>query len=103
MKKIEMLQEKIESELEDAEEYIENALLHKEENPALAKTFYEISVEEMRHVDMLHNEVVSLIEKHKREHGEPPAPMLAVYEFLHKRNIEWAAEIRSYQNEYRNG
>ena len=101
MKIIKELSEMIEEELEGAEEYAKNAVYYKAENPALAKTFYEISIEEMRHVDMLHNEVVALIEKHKREHGEPPPAMLAVYEFLHKRNIEWAAEIRSYQNEFR--
>lgn len=101
MKIIKELSEMIEEELEGAEEYAKNAVFYKTDNPMLAKTFYDISIEEMRHVDMLHNEVVSIIEKHKREHGEPPAPMLAVYEFLHKRNIEWAAEIRSYQNEFR--
>ena len=101
MKIIKELSEMIEDELEGAEEYAKDAIYYKDENPALAKTFYEISIEEMRHVDMLHGEVVALIEKHKREHGNPPAAMLAVYEFLHKRNIEWAAEIRSYQNEFR--
>jgi bacterioferritin (cytochrome b1) len=101
MKIIKELSEMIEDELEGAEEYAKNAIYYKEENPALAKTFYEISTEEMRHVDMLHGEVVALIEKHKREHGDPPAAMQAVYDFLHKRNIEWAAEIRRYQNEYR--
>ena len=101
MKIVEKLSDYIEEELEGSETYAKEALLYKEENPALAKTFYEISIEEMRHVDMLHNEVVGFIEKHKRDHGEPPAAMQAVYDFLHKRNIEWAAEIKSYQNEYR--
>ena len=103
MKIIEKLTDYIEEELEGSEGYVSEALFYKEENPALAKTFYEISLEEMRHVDLLHSRVVELIEKHKREHGEPPAAMLAVYEHIHKKNVEWAAEIKNLQMEFRGG
>ena len=101
MKIIEKLANEIEEELEDAEKYAMDAVFYKEENPMLAKTYWDMSNEEMRHADMLHEEVVGLIEKHRREHGEPPAPMQAVYDFLHKRNIEWAAEIKNIQSQYR--
>lgn len=102
MKIIKELSEMIEDELEGAEEYAKEAIYYKAEHPELAKTFFELSIEEMRHVDILHGRVVELIEKHRKEKGEPPAPMMAVYEYLHKRNIEWANEIRSYQAEYKN-
>ena len=103
MKIIEKLSHMIEDELEGAEEYIECALKYKEEHPSLAKTFYDISTMEMQHVNMLHGEVTRLIEDHRRKHGEPPAPMLAVYNYLHEKHIKKAHHIKQYHDEYRAG
>jgi rubrerythrin len=85
MRIIQILSERIEEELSDAKEYAELACQYKEEYPQLAKTLYDLSNEEMRHMDMLHLEVTALIKKHREEHGEPPPAMMAVYEYLHKR------------------
>ena len=101
MKIIQLLSEHIEEELEDAEAYIKLAIEYKEEFPQIAKTFYELSTEEMRHMDMLHLEVAALIKKHREEHGEPPAAMLAVYEYLHKKDIEKSAKVKLLQNHFR--
>lgn len=101
MKLIKELTEMIEEELEGAETYIKCALKHKDVDSALAKTFYDISNEEMRHVNLLHDEVTRIIEMHRKEHGEPPAPMMAVYEYLHERHIEKANAIKMYQSQYR--
>jgi rubrerythrin len=101
MKIIKELSEMIEDELDGAEEYAKMALIHKADNPNLAKTFYDIANEEMRHVDMLHGEVVRLIEAHKREHGDPPAVMKAIYDYMHERHIEEAKEVRMYLAEFR--
>ena len=78
----------IEDEIEGAEHYAKLAVMHKADNPVLAKTFYDISTDEMRHVDLLHSEVVKLIEEHRKTKGEPPASMLAVYDYLHEKHIE---------------
>lgn len=101
MKIIQILSEHIEEELDDSCEYIKKALEYKEEYPMVAKTFYELSLQEMNHMEMLHNDVKDLIEKHRREHGEPPAAMMAVYEYLHKKFIDKAAKIKVMQNQYR--
>jgi hypothetical protein len=52
---------------------------------------------------MLHNEVVKIIENHRKMHGEPPAAMMAVYEYLHKKHIDKLADAKRYQDIYRNG
>ena len=101
MKIIKELSEMIEEELEGAEEYAKCALHYKEEYPEIARVLYDISLQEMNHVNMLHGEVVEIIEKHKKEHGEPPAAMLAVYEYLHKKDIEKAAKIKLYQSQFK--
>lgn len=101
MKLIKELTEMIEEEIEGAEEYVKEAIKLKHEHPSLAKTLYDISNQEMSHIDMLHSEVVKLIEEHRRTHGEPPAPMMAVYQYLHERHIDKVNNIRMLQNEYK--
>lgn len=101
MKIIKELSEMIEEELDGAEEYAREAVKLRDTHPSLAKVFYEISTEEMRHVDMLHTEVAHLIEAHRKEHGAPPVLMMEVYEFLHGRHIEKAKEVRMYLAEFR--
>jgi ferritin len=101
MKEIKLLSDHIEDELEDALKYIELALEYKLDNPETANLFYKLSNEEMTHMDMLHKHVVENILNYKREHGEPPVPMQAVYDHLHKRFMEQAAKITSLQNMFR--
>ena len=101
MKMIKKLVEMIEEELEDARNYAKCALKHKEENISMANTFYELSLDEMRHADMLHGEAIKLIEAHRRDYGEPPAAMLAVWEWEHEKYIERANEAKMLQAQYR--
>ena len=101
MEIIKKLSGMIDDELEGACEYIKCALKYKEDQPNLSKTFYELSLEEMGHVNKLHSEVTKLIENHRREHGEPPATMLAVYDYIHEKHIEKATKIRLYQDQYK--
>jgi Mn-containing catalase len=101
MKEIKELTEMIEEELEGACDYAKRAVALKDSSPNLAKTFYDISLDEMRHVNLLHEEVKRLIEMHRIDHGEPPAPMMAVYEYLHGKHIEKANNIKMYQSQYK--
>lgn len=103
MKIIKRISDMIADELEGAEEYAKCAIKYKDDHPTLAKTFYDISTDEMRHVSLLHDEIVKLIETYRKEHGEPPVAMLAVYDYLHEKQIEEANEVRGYQAQYRGG
>lgn len=102
MKLIQELEEKIEDEIHDIKEYAKMAIEVKEKHPSLAQTLYNISTQEANHQAMLHAEVVKLIEEHRKMHGEPPAAMMAVYDYLHKKHIEKMAEARRYQETYQN-
>ena len=98
---IKKISEMIEEELEGAEHYAKCAVKHKDSDPTLAKTFYDISLDEMRHVTLLRDEVVKIIEMHRKEHGEPPAAMMAVWEYMHERHIEQANDVKMYQAQYK--
>lgn len=101
MKLIEKLSEKISEEIHDAKCYVKMALEVKDDHPELARTLYNISTQEMEHMSMLHTAVVDIIEKYKEEKGEPPAPMMAVYEYLHNKQIDAAAEVKSMQGMFK--
>lgn len=103
MKLIQKLCEMIDEEIGDADKYAKLALKYKEERPTLAKTFYDLSTDELRHMKLLHDQVVTVIEEYREEKGEPPASMLAVYEYLHEKQIERSNTVMTAWNTYRNG
>ena len=102
MKLIEKLSEYIEEELEDAEKYATCALKYKEDNPMLAKVFYDLSNTELNsHMVALHDEVVRAINDYKNTTGEPPEAMKAVYDYLHEKHIEKANKIKMMHMQYK--
>jgi hypothetical protein len=101
MKLIRDLEELIEDEIHDVKKYAKMATELKDEHPGLAQTLFTISVQEDGHQAAIHNEVVKLIEEHRKTHGEPPATMMAVYDYLHKKSIDKLAEARMIQEMYK--
>lgn len=102
MKLIRELEELVESEIHDVKKYAKMAAKLKAEHPGLAQVLYTISTQEETHQAAIHTEVVKIIEEHRSKNGEPPAEMLAVYDYVHKRHIEALAEAKRYQDVYKN-
>ena len=101
MKLIEKISNMIEDEIDGAECYAKMALTYKADKPELARVMYSLSTQELTHMEDLHGVVVSLIDEYRREHGEPPADMRAIYDYLHERHINDAANVRALQTAYR--
>ena len=100
MKIIKCLSDFIDEELHDAEKYIKKGLEVKEKYPEVAELMNMLSNEEMKHMQLLHNQVVKLIENYRKTEGEPPAAMQAVYDYLHQKYIDHAKEIKVMQQMY---
>lgn len=101
MKIIEWISELIEDEIDGAKTYAKKSAKYKEENPELAKTLYDISLDEIKHVNMLHENVVKLIKEYREKNGEPPANMIAIYDYLHEKQIDKINEVKQYQELYK--
>lgn len=101
MRIIEKISDRIGEEIEDARSYALMALETREDHPELSRTLYTISLQEMEHMRMLHDALVNVIAEYRREKGEPPERMMAVYEYLHGKHIEKAAEAKNVQAMYK--
>lgn len=101
MEIIEKIARRIDEEIEDSTEYAMMAAEVKDFDPELSHIYYTLSLEEAKHQALLHDYVVKKIEKYRAEHGEPPAPMMAMYKFHHKKSIEAMAKAKRYQEIYK--
>ena len=98
---IKCISEKIEDELSDAQAYIDLAMRWKQDEPETADLFYELSTEEMSHMERLHKEVTDIIEDYRKEHGDPPKEMMTLYDYLHGKHVATATQIRIKQGMYK--
>ena len=100
MKLIKTLSENIEDEIEDIKKYAKLAIEVREQYPNLAETLYAISKQENEHFNLLHTQVTKIIQDYRLKVGEPPADMMAIYDYLHKKHIEDMADAKRYQDMY---
>ena len=101
MKVIKVLSNKITEEIHDAKDYAKLSIEYKESYPELSRTLYTLSTQEMEHMNKLHAEVTEIIREYREQNGEPPADMMAVYEYLHNEQIEKALEVKTLQAMYK--
>lgn len=101
MEIIELLYEHIEEELEDACTYARLALEYKERDPDVAKLFADLSNEEVGHMDRLHKAVVVKIDQYRRDHGNAPVGMAAMYDYLHRRQLDKMGKVAALQGRYK--
>lgn len=97
---IKELCEQILEEMEDAKKYAKMAIHYKDMEHETADLYYTLSKDEINHGMKLHARVVDTIVKYRKEHGEPPEAMMAVYNYLHDKYMGEAAEIRNLQSLY---
>lgn len=103
MKIIQTLTELIDEEIHDGKKYAKFALEYKDKDTALAEMFYNLSLEEMKHMNTLHNAVVKQISIIRAEKADNPKleGMQTLYDVLHQIAIDKAKEVQILQSMYR--
>lgn len=101
MKVLKHLIEKADDTLEEVEWYAEKALHYKTEHKQLADVYNKIADMHIQIYDMLHKQMVELIDEHKRMGHNPPAEMLAIWEYEHEKLIEEFSEAKVMVDEYK--
>jgi ferritin len=101
MRMIKKLAGQIDEEIGDAMKYARCAANYKESEPDLSRLYADLSEQELKHMQKLHDAVVMLIDRARNEEVEVPVGMMEMYDFLHERNIEKAAEVRMILQEVR--
>ena len=93
----------IERYLENAEEDIKMAVRYKMDDPDSSKIYYANSVNMLGMIKPYHDRVVTIIKNYRAEKGEPPAPMMAIYDYEHEKHINKMAAIKQLQELYNSG
>ena len=101
MEKLKLLFSLIDDELADAMKYAEKAMHCKDTDPAMAELFYSLSLEELKHKGMLHNQLVKEMHNCIEEDPDKEITINAIYDVLNERQIEWENSIRMYHSTYR--
>lgn len=93
----------IEEILNMADKNIRLAVKYKEDDPESSKIYYNKSIEELNSIKPFHDRVVTIIKNYRTEKGEPPAPMMAMYNYEHEKHLDKHASIKKFQELYSNG
>ena len=87
MKILEDMIEKAHDTMEEVEWYAEKALHYKADHKSVADVYNKIADMHITIYDMLHKEMVALIDEHRRMGHTPPPEMQAIYDYEHKKNL----------------
>lgn len=101
MKMLTKLIEKAEDTLDEIEWYGEKALMYREENQALADVYNKIADMHIGIYDMLHKQMVELIDQFKRNGGQVPPEMLAIWNYEHEKLIKEFKDAKILVEEYK--
>jgi ferritin len=96
MKFLEDLAERMDDELDGAEEYAVDALDHKESHPTLAKHYHDMAMDELRHASYFMDAAMEYVKAH------PDKPELKhVWEFVKRHADKEIAEVDKMLAKYR--
>lgn len=101
MKILTKMIDKADDTLEEIEWYAEKAMHYKADHKEIADVYNKIADMHITIYDMLHKEMVNLIDENKRNGHTPPPEMLAIWDYEHEKLIKRFAEAKLMVEEYK--
>ena len=101
MKIIQKICDNISDEIDYAEDYAKDALYYRENWPQIAEIYYKIANDKLGHINLLHSQVVAIIDDYRKKEGEPPEAMKTLYEIIHHKHIEHLAAVKGILSLYK--
>jgi hypothetical protein len=101
MKMLTNLIDRAEATMEEIEWYAEKAHHLKQDHRGLADTYIKIAEMHVSIYDMLHAQMILLIDQHKKEGHLPPAEMLAIWEYEHTKLTKHFTELKYMIEDYK--
>lgn len=101
MKILQDLIKKSDHTMGEIEKYAEKAHLLKDSNKHLADTYIKIAEMHITIYDMLHSEMVNIIEEYKRKGHEAPESMKAIWDYEHERLSSHFHELKFLVDDYK--
>ncbi len=98
MELIKQLAEQMEDEICDSKHYAKWAVEVRNKYPELAETLYTISLQEEKHMQMLHDATEKII---SGKNVSISTDMLAIYDYLCKRQVKEREQALRYQELYK--
>lgn len=93
--------DKAEDTMEEIEWYTEKALLLKQDKKQIADVYIKIAEIHISIYDMLHTQMVNLINEHKNAGHAVPAEMQAIWDYEHEKLVKHFAELKYMVEEYK--
>lgn len=97
MKFIEDMAERMDDELDGAEEYAVAALEHKQSHPILAKHYHDMAMDELRHASYFSDAAMEYVKAHATERPE----LKHVWDFFKRHADKEIAEVEKMLAKYR--
>lgn len=101
MKLLTGLLERAEGTLEEIEWYGEKAMHYKTEHKNIADTYNKIADMHITIYEMLHKQMVDLIEEYKHAGSTSSLEMVAIWEYEHEKLIKKFSEAKTLVEEYK--
>lgn len=101
MKILKDLIDKSEDTLEEVEWYAEKSLILKMQHRQLADLYNKLAEIHINIYEMMHQQMVAIIDEYRKTGQEVPAQMQAIWEYKHKELVKHFAELKVMVDEYK--
>ena len=101
MKILTKMIDKADDTLEEIEWYAEKAMHYKTDHKDVADVYNKIADMHITIYDMLHKEMVNLIDEYKKSGNNPPPEMLVIWDYEHEKLIKRFTEAKLIVEEYK--